>query len=101
MNISDVQTLARTTLEPMLKAFGLESVEVLPYTDWVGEDAFRVTARLQPNSPVVPGNVSLDVMVALSSALLDRGEERFPYILFDHQEEASIGDDVRPASADH
>ena len=101
MTIDDVRTLAIETLEPRLTLSGLESVEVQPYTASVGEDAFSVTARLRPNSPVIAGAVSLDAMGALTAARLMNGEARFPYLRFDHQDEASIVDDVGPGGLDH
>ena len=100
MNIDEVLTLAKQALEPRLAPFGLESVEVSPYKDWVGEDALTVTARLRPDGPVIPGAISADAMGALSDALLDHGEERFPYLRFDHQEDEPIEDQAETSGLD-
>jgi hypothetical protein len=88
-----VTNIIDTVLREKLGAYGLDHVEVNVGEDHTGDPALFVLAVLAPNSPLIPGEVSVAANVAVHDAVLKHGEQRFPYLFIRHP------DDERPELA--
>jgi len=76
-----------SVLRKMLGPYGLDHVQAKADVDHDGEPALFIDAILKPNSELVGGKVYVDVLGALSDALLKRGDHRFPYLTLRHPDE--------------
>lgn len=77
---------------------GLERVLAEPTIDSEGKEALRITVILRPDlAETLTGDVALDLLVSLQSALRHEGEERFPIIEYSTEAELIADDDDGPA----
>ncbi len=81
------------TLREKLGQHGLDHVEVSQGLDHSGEEALFVLAVLAPQTPLIPGEVSIGANVALNANIRELGETRFAYLHIQHP------DDERPETA--
>ncbi|HLH11744.1 MAG TPA: hypothetical protein VKV77_07700 [Methylovirgula sp.] len=89
----EVQAVAQRILREKLGPFGFSEARVNAGLDHDGEPALFVDAIFQPNAPNIGGRASSEALVALRNALLEKDEERFPYLLLRYP------DDEFPESA--
>lgn len=92
LTVDQVQGIANDILTGTLKPVGFLRAEVSAGRDDIGEPAFFVRARFGPGAGPTPGKLSSKALSDLRSSLLEKGEDRFPYIEF------SFADDVAEAS---
>ncbi len=91
MKDAEIQAVAEQVLRSRLAAFGFQHVEVRSGLDYSNEPAVYVDAILGDGAPALASTTLMDAHLALSDALLARGEDRFPYL-----QTKRIGDDDRP-----
>lgn len=77
----DLTRIIDDVLRTKLGPHGFDHAEVKEGADHAGEDALFIDAFLKPNSALVGGRVANEAHGAVSDALLERGERRFPYFL--------------------
>jgi hypothetical protein len=95
MTEDEIRSLADHVLRQTLGAYGYESVDVSSALDHDEAPALFVTARLKPGSPMVRGEFFAAAHGALSQALLERAETRFPYLRMWHPDDERAEDDNR------
>lgn len=79
-------------LRESLGAYGFDHADVRVDYDHDGEEALFIDAVLKPETPLVEGRIYSAALGALSNALLQRKDRRFPYLRLRHP------DDERPES---
>lgn len=77
----EVRSLADDVLGRSLGPRGFIEAEVRSGVDHDGEPALFVTAKFRLGSGPISGQEAIDARSALSDALLERGERRFPYLI--------------------
>ncbi len=85
----------------ILRLFGEEAidrVEVFPTEDQAGEDGLSVTVFLREPNAYVSGARLADTLVAVSEALRDIDDLRFPYVTFLAPGYEHAEGDERPAA---
>lgn len=94
MRASDIEQIAEKVLRRELDASGLERVVVREERDDVDDQVLAVDAVMKPGTDVLDGAIVSGAHRALRRALLDAGEDRFPYFMIRHsddeQPEASL-----------
>jgi hypothetical protein len=95
MTEDEIRSLADRVLRETLGAYGYESVEVISAPDHDEAPALFVRAILKPGSAMVRGEFFAAAHAALSQALLERGETRFPYLRMWHPDDERAEDDNR------
>lgn len=80
MNDTQIQTIADHVLRPALGPFRYERAEVRTGRDYSDEPAVYVDVVLGVGAPALGPMTLIDAHVALSRALIEGGEERFPYL---------------------
>lgn len=95
MNDTEIQAIADNVLRGRLGRFGFQRVEVRSGFDHSNEPAVYIDAVLGEGAPALEPDTLMDANVALSNALLEKGEDRFPYLYMKR-----LGDDDRPDDAD-
>jgi hypothetical protein len=98
MTEDEIRGLADRVLSQTLGAYGYESVEVSSALDHDEAPALFVTASLKPGSGIIRGEIFAAAHGALSQALLERGETRFPYLRMRHPDDERAEFDNRRAS---
>ena len=93
MTEDEIRTLADDVLRRTLGEFGYEAVEVSSALDHDEAPALFVTARLKAGSAMIRGEIFAVAHGALSHALLERGETRFPYLRTWHPDDERAEDD--------
>lgn len=91
MNDVEIQVIADRVLRSQLGRFGYQRAEVRSGHDYSDEPAVYIDAVLGEGAPSLEQNTLMDAHLALSNALLEKGEERFPYL-----QTKRLGDDDRP-----
>lgn len=91
MNDVEIKAIADRVLRSQLAQFRFEGVEVRSGLDYSNEPAIYIDAVLGEGAPSLEPNTLMDAHLALSNALLEKGEERFPYL-----QTKRLGDDDRP-----
>ena len=91
----DDSTIHATVLEIARRNFGPENIVraiVEPWSDWLGNDAFRVTLVIAPEADL-SGRAASDTSVQTNQRLLRQGEERRAFIFYATEDElADSGD---------
>lgn len=80
MNDAQIEAVADRVLRAELGRFGYERTEVRSGFDHSDEPAVYVYAVLGMDAPPLEGDAFIKAHSALNRALLDAGEERFPYL---------------------
>jgi hypothetical protein len=91
MNDAEIQAIADHVLQDRLGRFGYQRAEVRSGLDYSNEPAVYIDAVLGEGAPSLEPNTLMDAHLALSNALLENGEDRFPYL-----QTKRLGDDDRP-----
>ncbi|MGJ0506625.1 MAG: hypothetical protein ACR652_05710 [Methylocystis sp.] len=91
MNDSEIQALADSVLRTRLGRFGFQRAEVRSGVDYSNDPAVYVDAVLGEGAPSLEPDTLMNAHLALSDALLEKGEERFPYL-----QTKRLGDNDRP-----
>lgn len=91
MNDVEIRAIADRVLRSRLGRFGYQRAEVRTGLDYSNEPAVYIDAVLGEGSPSLEPNTLMDAHLALSTALLEEGEGRFPYL-----QTKRLGDDDRP-----
>ncbi len=91
MKDAEIQAIADNVLRARLGRFGFQRVEVRSGVDYSNDPAVYIDAVLGEGAPALEPDTLMDANVALSNALLEKGEERFPYLYMKR-----LGDDDRP-----
>ena len=86
-----VNKAASSVLQPQAS---VQRVLSKPAVDWTGDEVLHVTIVLG-NEGVdgITGDMALDTLVGIERALQAAGEERFPVIDYETEEELALGDD--------
>ncbi|MEH3145537.1 MAG: hypothetical protein PGN34_09330 [Methylobacterium frigidaeris] len=87
MSDADVTLLADRVLSQVLAGAGFETAHAEARPNHEGEEALFITVRFRPGAGVTSGSVSADAMVTLRDALQSRGDQRFPYLLYDYPDD--------------
>ena len=85
----------------VVRLFGedaIDRIEVFPTEDQAGEDGLSVTVFLREPNAYVSGARLGDTLVAVSEALRDIDDLRFPYVTFLAPGYEHAEDDERPAA---
>lgn len=85
-----IEHIADDVLGRVLGGVGFAGTRVEARPDHDGEDALYVRVAFRPGAPVTSGRASADAMVSLMDELRSAGEHRFPYLIYDYE------DDERP-----
>ncbi|AWN49737.1 hypothetical protein DK419_28210 [Methylobacterium terrae] len=80
MTESEILAIADDVLTRHLAASGYERAELRAGYDHGDDPALLFTAHFKPGAGVTGGAESSAAQVALRMTLLDKGEERFPYL---------------------
>lgn len=75
-----VRGVTEQVLARLLADRGLDRVDVRSGVDHDGEPALFITAIFAPGSRRIGGEAANRSLASVSSALLDHGEARFPYL---------------------
>lgn len=93
----DYPAIAATTVEIARRKFGAEHVlraMVEPWSDWLGNDASRVTLVITPDTNL-SGDAVIDTSLQISDRLLQEGDERPAFVYYATADElADSGDSV-------
>jgi hypothetical protein len=100
MTDQEIRQVANEVLRETLGPHGFESADVRPAPDFDGEPSLYVTAHFRPQAGVTSGEASTRALSVLRKRLLDRGEERFPYIRYDYPDDEVLGDDPSDTISD-
>lgn len=90
---AETQAIAEKVLRQKFGPFGFAEVAVHAGLNHDGEQAFFVDAIFQRNAPSLATRASTEALNALRAALLERNEQRFPYLSLCYP------DDERPEDA--
>ncbi len=82
MTETEILAIADEVLTRHLAASGYERAELRAGYDHDDEPALLLTAHFKPGSEAAGGAESSAAHVALRMTLLEKGEERFPYLRF-------------------
>jgi hypothetical protein len=85
--IEEIQHIAEKILVEALGAAGYDGVSIRSGVDHDGEPALFIEANLSERTPVVSGSVYGSALGALRRALLQRDEDRFPYLALVRRED--------------
>ena len=99
MKDDQVAALAESALRPLLGPLGLERVEVSHGRDHDDAESLFVTAYYRQGSIVPQGNILLESLGRLHKALVDAGEDRFPYLDHRFAEAGEFDDDADDGSS--
>jgi hypothetical protein len=91
----DYPTVAAIATEIGRANFGSHHVLraiVEPWSDWVGNDAFRVTLVITPEADL-SGDAVINTSLKVSDRLLHDGEERRAFIFYATEDELAVSGD--------
>ena len=80
MTNAEIKAIAHRVLQSSLASRGLDRIEVRVESDDVDEPELFVDAYMKPEAGSLGGGVTSGALHALSTALLEAGEMRFPYL---------------------
>lgn len=81
MNMVALKSVIDHAVRERLAPVVVEDVLVDPRRDSNDEDAIFVTVEVASETPVLQGDTMIAAMVAVSDALQEHGETRFPYLM--------------------
>lgn len=82
MTETEVLALAEPIFSKVLGSIGFDHASVSSGADQDGDKSFFVEAFFKPGSDMRDGKALVEARGQLHDALLDRGEERFPYVSY-------------------
>ena len=91
----DYPAIAKRVTEVARQTFGGEHIVhaiVEPWSDWLGNDALRVTLVIAPDTNL-SGDAVIDTSVQISHRLLQDGEERKAFVYYATEDELAESDD--------
>lgn len=80
MTNAEIEDIAGRVLASTLGPRGLDHIEIRAEHDEIDGPALFVDAFMKPEVPAVGGGIASGALHALSNALLEAGEARFPYL---------------------
>jgi len=89
------EAVAKSTIVRLFGEDAIDRIEVFPTEDQAGEDGLSVTVFLRRAHEEVSGARAIDAIAAISEALEDVGDARFPYVTFLAPGYEHAEDDVR------
>lgn len=89
MNMMALKSVIDHAVRARLAPVVVEDVLVDPRRDSNDEDAIFVTVEVASETPVLEGDTMIATMVAVSDALQEHGETRFPYLMIHRAGELS------------
>ena len=78
----EAEAAAKAAVVRLFGEDAIESIEVSPTEDYSGENGLSVTIYLREYKARVGGDRLLDTIVAISNALREIDDDRFPYVTF-------------------
>ena len=87
MREDDVRVLADRVLGPILGPVGYMGADIEAGRDHDGDDSLFIIAHFRAGSEVASGKTYGDAHVAIRDALVERGEQRFPYFKYDYPDD--------------
>lgn len=87
----EIKAIADRVIGSTLASRGLDRIEVRVEPDEIDEPALFVDAFMKPEASSLGGGVTSGALHALSTALLEAGEMRFPYLRFRYPDEDGAG----------
>ncbi|AYO85690.1 hypothetical protein [Methylobacterium brachiatum] len=93
MTEGEIHTIANEILSRTLGSSGYERVEVQPGFDHAGEPSWFLKAVFKPGSGVTDGRRLNGANADLRMKLLERGEDRFPYLNVEYPDDEVLADD--------
>jgi len=94
----EAEAAAKSAIVRLFGEDAIERVEVAPTEDYSGEAGLSVTVHLREYKARVTGARLLDAIVAVSEALKQIDDPRFPYVTFLAPGYEHAEDDERPAA---
>jgi len=94
----EAEAVVRSTIARLFGADAIDRVVVFPSEDQAGEQGLSVTVFLKSPDEPVSGARLADTIVAVSDALREIDDLRFPYVTFLAPGYEHAEDDVRPAA---
>ena len=83
----DLQAVIERAVRSALQPMRVDMIDVEERQDSIDEDAVYITVNLPPSTPLLGGEKYLSAMTAVSDALLEAGDRRFPYLRLHHEGE--------------
>jgi hypothetical protein len=93
MNLDDVKSLTEQTLGDLLGKYGFDHVDLVASKDHDNEDALFLTANYRSGSTLPGGDVLVGALTTLRSTLQQSGENRFPYLIHQLEDEEGYEDE--------
>jgi len=92
------EAVTKSTIARLFGANAIDRIDVFPTEDQAGEEGLSVTVFLKTDQENVSGARLLDTIVAVSEALRNIDDFRFPYVTFLGPGYEHAEDDARPAA---
>jgi hypothetical protein len=99
LSVERIKEIADAILHAKLDSYGYSGVDVREGLNQENEEALFIVGRMRPNAEVPPGRVTTQAISALSNALLNEQEARFPYVSLTREGEERA--DAGPAPWEH
>lgn len=93
MNLDEVKALTEKTLSTQLGAYGFDHVDVEAGKDHDEDDALFMVAKYRSGSSLPGGDALVEALTLLRNKLQRAGEERFPYLTHQLEDEDASFDD--------
>ncbi|MEH3118506.1 MAG: hypothetical protein PGN25_13170 [Methylorubrum populi] len=87
MTDAQIEAVVQDVLARIMRGAGFESATVQAKPNHADEDALFVTVRFRSGAGVTSGRTTADALVALRHALEEKGEHRFPYLIYDYPDD--------------
>jgi hypothetical protein len=94
----DAEAVAKSAVVRLFGEDAIDRIDVSPTEDQVGEQGLSVTVFLREPNAYVSGARLGDTLVAVSEALREIDDLRFPYVTFLAPGYEHAEDDVRPGA---
>jgi hypothetical protein len=94
----EAETVTKLAIARLFGADAIDRIVVFPTEDQAGEEGLSVTIYLRERNAYVSGARLGDTLVAVSDALRDIDDDRFPYVTFLAPGYEHAEGDVRPAA---
>jgi hypothetical protein len=92
----EAEAVAKAAIARLFGSDAIDHVDVFPTEDQAGEEGLSVTVFLREPNAYVSGARLGDTLVAVSDALRDVDDLRFPYVTFLAPGYEHAEDDARP-----
>jgi hypothetical protein len=85
LSMERIVAIADPILRARLEPFGYQSVEVREGKDEGDEPVLYLKGMMRADAQLVPGDILNSALQAVSGALLEQQEERFPHVILARQ----------------